>query len=258
MKKLLKSIIIIAITFVLLIPTSVFAQEGSRNMMEEYCLKNSQDDPQCENYVPKKMEQTKIEPPKANNPFEELIQFILQIFQSINPGETVKGATKELSLDSVQNTLENTVDGISNSIPIKLDAKSGNVETKSTNTSEKIPTRSYPTVSAFVESTPVDFTIQNVSVQNSEYYKIITIDMLMTSHLKLDEQFWFSPTTLWMLKSGGEVYVEKCHGMQSDIMTIRGDANQNITWSFCFHVEHEKNNFDLVYVKTKIGTIILD
>ena len=57
----MKPVIIIAIAFVLLIPTSVFAQEGARNMMEEYCLKNFQDDPQCENYTPKKIEENKSE-----------------------------------------------------------------------------------------------------------------------------------------------------------------------------------------------------
>ena len=126
----MKPVIIIAIAFVLLIPTSVFAQEGARNMMEEYCLKNFQDDPQCENYTPKKIEENKSEQPKASNPFEEFIQFVLQIFQGINPEETVKDVTKELSLDSVQNTLESTVDDISDSIPIDIDTMSGNSETK--------------------------------------------------------------------------------------------------------------------------------
>jgi len=126
----MKPVIIITIAFVLLIPSAVFAQEGSRNMMEEYCLKNFKDDPQCENYTPKKIEQSKTEPPKASNPFEEFIQFIIQIFQGINPEETVKDVTKELSLDSVQNTLESTVDDISDSIPIDMEAMSGNSETK--------------------------------------------------------------------------------------------------------------------------------
>lgn len=115
----MKPVIIIVITFVLLVPTAVFAQEGSRNMMEEYCLKNLQDDPQCENFIPKKIEQNKIEqnkiePPKASNPFEEFIQFIFQIFQGINPeetmndvSETIKDTAKEIpQIDEIQTQIE--------------------------------------------------------------------------------------------------------------------------------------------------------
>ncbi|MBL7002126.1 MAG: CAP domain-containing protein [Nitrosopumilus sp.] len=114
-----KQIIFIVITFVLLVPTAVFAQEGSRNMMEEYCLKNLQDDPQCENFIPKKIEQNKIEqnkiePPKASNPFEDFIQFIFQIFQGINPeetmndvSETIKDTAKEIpQIDEIQTQIE--------------------------------------------------------------------------------------------------------------------------------------------------------
>lgn len=128
---------IIAIAFVLFIPVTGFAQEDSRNMMEEYCLKNLQDDPQCENYTPKLSEEnkvnydpTKIKENKSSNPIEEFIQFFIQIFQGINPEETVKDVTKELSLDSVQNTVESTIDDISDSIPIDMSSISGNSEAK--------------------------------------------------------------------------------------------------------------------------------
>ena len=82
--------------FVLLTPTTVFAQEGSRNMMEEYCLKNLQVDPPCANYTLKKIEQNKIEQNKTTNPIDEIIKFIFQIFQGFNPEETMKDVTKEI------------------------------------------------------------------------------------------------------------------------------------------------------------------
>ncbi len=96
----MKPVIIIAIAFVLLIPIPIFAQEGSRNMMEEYCLKNLQDDPQCENFVSKKIEQNKasnpidVEQNKTSNPIDDIVQFILQIFRDIMPEETMKDVSK--------------------------------------------------------------------------------------------------------------------------------------------------------------------
>ena len=40
----MKPVMIIAIVFVLFIPTTIFTQEGSRNIMEEYCQANWEDD----------------------------------------------------------------------------------------------------------------------------------------------------------------------------------------------------------------------
>ncbi len=129
-KLLVIGIILLAIAFVLLIPSTIFAQEGSRNMMEEYCLKNLQDDPQCANYTPKKIEQNKIEQNKTTNPIDDIIQFILQIFQGFNPEETMKDVTKVIPFDSIGNTFENTIDDISNSIPIDMGSISGNSKAK--------------------------------------------------------------------------------------------------------------------------------
>ncbi len=304
----MKSVVILTLAFVLLVPITVFAQEGSRNMMEEYCLKNSQDDPQCENYTPKKMEQNKVEPPKASNPFDALIQFIIQIFQGINPEETVKDVTKELSLDSVQNTVENTIDDISDSIPTDMGLISGNSEAKledcsryknevkhstdvdkifaavqKTDACEQrnkqieikqgtVTTQSgnYPTVTVKMDNKPsggatADFKINAVRVVDSDYYKIININMQMTTHMKLQDQIYFSPTAMWNLKStSGEIYPEQCHGRQSDIQIITGKQNPNITWDVCYHVEKEIDKFDLIWSgapkqqSPKIGTIILD
>ena len=303
----MKPVVIITIAFVLLIPTTVFAQEGSRDMMEEYCLKNLQDDPQCENYVAKKTENkvnydpAKIEENKTSNPIEEFIQFIIQIFQGINPEETVKDVSKELSLDSVQNTVESTIGDISDSIPTDKKTISGNSKTKledcskyknairdgtdmdeayqamqKTNACEqrnkqitiKQGTQSlqtnYPTVTMKMDNKPsagatADFKINTVRVVDSDYYKIININMLMTIHMKLQDVVFFSPTAMWVLKSpSGEIYTEQCHGRQFDGSMITGEQNPNKTWDMCFHVEKELNKFDLLKSSTKIGTIILE
>lgn len=99
----------------------VFAQEGSRNMMEEYCSKNFQDDPQCENYTLKTNEGSnekstplEIKENKSSNPIEDFIQFILEMFQGINPKETVnnvsetmKDVTKEIpQIEEIQTQIE--------------------------------------------------------------------------------------------------------------------------------------------------------
>ncbi|MCH7966043.1 MAG: hypothetical protein IIB02_01280 [Thaumarchaeota archaeon] len=104
-----------------------------------------------------------------------------------------------------------------------------------------------------------DFKINTVRVVDSDYYKIINITMQMTVHMKLQDQIYFLPTALWVLKSpSGEIYVEQCHGTQFDMQTITGKQNPNITWDICYHVEKELNKFDLFKDSTKFGTIILD
>jgi hypothetical protein len=56
----MKPVIIIAIAFVLLIPLSVFAQTGSRDIMEEYCVTNWNRDPvQCADFVPEDYDENK-------------------------------------------------------------------------------------------------------------------------------------------------------------------------------------------------------
>ena len=117
----MKPVVIIALAFVLLVPSMVFAQEGSRNMMEEYCSKNFQDDPQCENYTLKTNEGSnekstplEIKENKSSNPIEDFIQFILEMFQGINPKETVnnvsetmKDVTKEIpQIEEIQTQIE--------------------------------------------------------------------------------------------------------------------------------------------------------
>lgn len=275
--------------------------------MEEYCLKNLQDDPQCKNYISKKVEPNKIDPVKTeenktSNPIEQFIKFILQIFQGINPEETVKDVSKELALDSVQNTLENTIDDISESIPIDMSSISGNSEAKLEDCSKykreirdgtdmeevyvavqktdaceqrnkqitikqgTVTSQSgnYPSVTLKMDNKPsggatADFKINTVRVVDSDYYKIININMLMTMHMKLQDVVFFSPTAMWVLKSpSGEIYPEQCHGRQFDGSMITGKENPNRTWDMCFHVEKELNKFDLLKSSTKIGTIILD
>lgn len=61
--------------------SAVNAQQGSRDLNAEYCLNNwQQDQIQCANYVPKKIEQN-----KTSNILDEFIQIILQIFHNVMP-----------------------------------------------------------------------------------------------------------------------------------------------------------------------------
>ena len=136
----------------------------------------------------------------------------------------------------------------------QITIKYGSVTTQSAN---------YPTVTVSMDNrsggATADFKINTVRVVNSDNYKIININMLMTVHMKLQDQIYFSPTALWVLKSSsGEIYPEQCHGQQADMMTITGKQNPNITWDICYHVEKDLNAFDLLKSSTKIGTIILD
>ena len=122
-------------------------------------------------------------------------------------------------------------------------------------------TQNYPAVNVVMgknRGITADFKINKVGVVDSDNYKIIYINMLMSLHMKLQDRVSFQPTFDWELKSpSGQLYREKCHGKGFDLMTITGEQNQNLTWNICYHVEKELNNFDLMYSKNKIGTIIL-
>ena len=123
---------------------------------------------------------------------------------------------------------------------------------------------SYPPVTLKMDNksrggVTADFTIESVRVQNSDYYKIVNVEMSMLLHMKLNDSIVFSPTMGWKLKDpSGEYYYEKCHGRQSDLGIIFGDSNPNRKWSICFHVEKESKQFDLMKDSNKIGTILLE
>ncbi len=143
----------------------------------------------------------------------------------------------------------------------QIEIKQGSVTTQSGN---------YPTVTVKMDNKPsggatADFKINTVRVVDSDYYKIININMQMTTHMKLQDRIYFSPTVMWNLKSpSGEIYPEQCHGRQYDTQIITGKQNPNITWDICYHVEKELDKFDLIWGLApnqqvpKIGTIILD
>lgn len=213
-----------------------------------------------------------------------------------NTPQEVQDISKTAKNFAIETTakLSETINEISDAVPIELEPKSeledcskykkevrdiddvyfGVLKTKEceqrnkqiemkqgTVTSQSKLTKNYPTVTLSMDNrgSTADFQINTVRVVNSDYYKIININMLMTVHMKLQDQIYFSPTALWNLKSpSGEIYAEQCHGPQFDMMLITGKQNPNITWDICYHVEKELNTFDLLKSTSKIGTIILD
>ncbi len=183
-----------------------------------------------------------------------------QKLDQIVPVESIKEVSDEI-VDSIPvESIGETLYDVSNSIPVKIEPKSNNIDTNSAKESKQ----HYPTVTLKMDNRPsggvtADFTINRVNVVESQYYKIININVLMTMHMKLQDQIYFSPTFWWVLKSpSGEIYTEQCHGRQFDTQLITGKQNPNITWDICFHVEKELNKFDLLKKTSKIGTIILD
>ncbi|MEX0862667.1 hypothetical protein [Nitrosopumilus sp.] len=182
-----------------------------------------------------------------------------QKIEEVIPVESIKSTIGKISDSIPVESIENTMEGISEKIPVKIEPKSEITETES-----QKQTRTYPPVTLKMDNKPsggvtADFTINKVQVTDSDYYKIININILMTLHMKLDDMIVFSPTAMWILKSpDGEIYAEQCHGRQYDGKMITGKQNPNMSWDICFHVEKDLNKFDLMKESSKIGTIILD
>lgn len=174
----------------------------------------------------------------------------------IIPVESIESSLDDIYEEIPFESFENTFDEISEAIPVKIEPKAGIVESKS----ENVLTQNHPPVTLKIGGKLTDFTINRVSVVDKQYYKIINVNMLMSIHdLKVQDRITFQPTFDWSMKSpSGETYTEKCHGKGFDLMTITGKQNPNITWDICYHVDKEVGNFDLMYKKSKIGSITLD
>jgi len=143
-------------------------------------------------------------------------------------------------------SITKTFDDISNSIPVNIEPKSGSVE----NTLEKESTQHFATITINLDKKPsggatADITINKLQVVETDYYNIIKMNMKLTVHMELDDMQFFSPTAMWFLKNeNGKAYVEKCHGTQMDMMTLRGDQNPIKYYNICYYVEKEFKKFD--------------
>ncbi len=128
----MKSIIIISIAFVLLIPTTVFAQESLDCPSDSYHgLDNSGNDA-CRDIETNKVVKTL---PKSNTTSSSSSSDDNPISMFFN--SLMKGLAKIFSFDSIEKTVESvsdsiekTVESVSDSIPVKLDALSGTSESK--------------------------------------------------------------------------------------------------------------------------------
>ncbi len=289
----MKPVIIISIAFVLVISTGTFV-EGQNSLKcpnGTYYGKDSLGNDACRdidtNQVIKQSSaiQKTLEEKSSNSFFEVFLSFFENLIKGFSFDSTEKSVesvsnSAHVNLKSPSGNSESNLEDCSiykNQIVDRTDADEALRAIQKTDACEQrnkqilikqgtvtVQSGNYPTVTLKMDNKPsggatADFKINTVRVVDSDNYKIININMLISMHMKLQDVVFFSPTASWVLKSSsGEIYSEQCHGRQFDGSMITGKENPNRTWDICFHVEKDLNKFDLFKESSKIGTIILD
>jgi len=125
----MKSIIIFTLTFVLLIPTTIFAQESLDCSSGSYHGLDNNGNDACRdietNKVVKTLPKSNTSPSSSSsndNPFAMFFKFIENIFKGFS------GDSIEKSVQKVSNSIEKSVESVSDSIPVNVESLSGKSE----------------------------------------------------------------------------------------------------------------------------------